>query len=76
MFSCSFSRCPSARRVSAANSFPKSTDISRNLRLSINNLNLFHFSFFPCVYFIAAAAVVCIRADSVIGHWLLNSARV
>jgi hypothetical protein len=46
MFSCSFSHCPSARYVSAANAVCKSTDIFNNSCLSVKSLTDY---FFPCV---------------------------
>jgi hypothetical protein len=61
---------PSAEYVSAANAVYKRTDIFNNSCSSIKSL-----SFFICFVLCCLIAAVCIRADSVIGHWLLSSAR-
>jgi hypothetical protein len=78
MLCCFSSHCPSVRCVFAANAVCKSTDIFINSGININNLSLFRFLCFYCCFFILCcliAVAVCILAESVIGHWLLSSAR-
>jgi hypothetical protein len=78
MFSCSFSHCPSARCVFDANTVYKSTDIFSKSCLSLKSHSRSIFLYFVVsfVRFVLFCLIaVCIRADSVIGHWLLSSAR-
>jgi hypothetical protein len=73
MFTCSSSHCPSARRVSTSG-----TVNIRNSCFCLKGLNWIIFVFLFFVLFVlccSVAGVICIRADSVIGHWLLSSAR-
>jgi hypothetical protein len=77
-FSCSFSHCLTARCISAANAVCKSTDIFSKSCFSLKSLShtfVFVLLFFVCFVLCCLSAVVCIRADSVIGHSLLSSAR-
>jgi hypothetical protein len=78
IFSCSSSPCPAARCASAVNAVCISTDPFRNLRFYVNNVNWFDLSlFFACVVLVLVLLqlLFCICSDSVIGHWLLSSAR-
>jgi hypothetical protein len=68
MFSCFSSHCPSARCASAANAVRKSTDISRKLRLNVNNLHWFNSLVSVVVVVVVVLVSVlsllfCIRAD-------------
>jgi hypothetical protein len=71
-FGCSSSHGPSFRCVSAKNAVSKSTDIFK-LSFKYKQSQLIAFSLFYLCCLIVVA--VCIRADSVIVHWLLSSGR-
>jgi hypothetical protein len=81
MFTCPSSHCPSARCVSTANAVGTFTDVFRNSCSRVKSLTgPFFFVFVTsfvifCFVLCCHIASVIIRADSVIGHRLLSSAR-
>jgi hypothetical protein len=75
-FSCSSSHCRAATCVLTANSVCKFVDIFSNLYVSLRNVvQSFYFCLFMFFCFIYCIVCFILRADSVIDHRLLSSAR-